>query len=184
MAISLAPEARLSLDDERAHYLTHENEPDDSGYQRFLEKLLTPLRQVLPPNQRGLDFGCGPGPTLSPLMRAAGHEMVDYDPLFAPDHGRLDSCYDFITATEVVEHFGQPAACFDQLDQLLRGGGWLGVMTEFQSDDKQFANWRYRRDPTHVTFYRAETFRWLAHDRGWFSVIPEKNIVLMQKPRR
>lgn len=182
MATLMAADAYLQPAAEQAHYLTHQNALDDPGYQHFLNKLLVPFMSVLPPNQRGLDFGCGPGPALSSMLRAAGHAMVDYDPIFAPDHGQLAHPYDFITATEVIEHFRNPAESFDQLDNLLRPGGWLGLMTEFQTDDQGFANWRYRRDPTHVIFYRAETLRWLARDRGWFCEIPKKNIALMRKP--
>ena len=54
-------------------------------------------------------------------------------------------------------------------------------MTTFQNHDAQFANWSYRRDPTHVVFYREETFYHLAEQFGWRCIIPEKDVVLMQK---
>ena len=38
--------------------------------------------------------------------------------------------------------------------RLVRPGGWLAVMTCFQTDDARFAGWHYRKDPTHVVFYR------------------------------
>ena len=40
-------------------------------------------------------------------------------------------------------------------------------MTCFQNADDRFATWHYRRDPTHVVFYREETFAWLAAHFGW-----------------
>jgi cyclopropane fatty-acyl-phospholipid synthase-like methyltransferase len=71
---------------------------------------------------------------------------------------RSERTYDFITCTEVVEHFHHPALEFRRLDALLKPGGWLAIQTTFQTDDARFARWNYRRDPTHVVFYRPYTF--------------------------
>ena len=187
----------MSAAEEHAQYLTHENDPDDPGYRRFLAKLVDPLLQRLGDGsnggpggpgeeqdrgQEGLDFGCGPGPALVSMLREAGHGMALYDPFFQPDRAVLARTYDFVTCTEVVEHFYHPADQFDQLDSLLRPGGWLGVMTCFQTDDDRFANWHYRRDPTHVIFYREATLRAIAAARGWRCEIPVKDVALMQKP--
>jgi hypothetical protein len=43
-------------------------------------------------------------------------------------------------------------------------------------------NWHYRQEPTHVVFYREETFRFLATQRGWECEIPAPNVALMRKP--
>ena len=42
-ATFLDPRHFLSADAERAHYLTHENAPDDPGYRRFMMRLAAPL---------------------------------------------------------------------------------------------------------------------------------------------
>ena len=167
---------------EHEHYLTHENTTDDPGYRRFLAKLATPLLERLGSGQSGLDFGCGPGPALAAMFREAGHAVALYDPCFQPDRMVLTKSYDFITCTEVVEHLHRPADVFDQLGTLLRPGGWIGVMTCFQTDDDRFATWNYRRDPTHVVFYREATMRAVAAVRGWSCEIPVKDVALMQKP--
>lgn len=167
--------------DERNRYVLHDNDPDDPGYRRFLSKAAEPLKDRLPPGQKGLDFGCGPDSAMSSLMAADGHEMSLYDPFFFPDPNALTVVYDFITCTEVVEHFHRPKAEFDRLDGLLRSGGHIAIMTCFQTDDDQFANWHYRRDFTHVVFYRERTFRIIAAQRGWRCEIPVKDVVLMQK---
>ena len=167
---------------ERDHYLTHENDPDDPGYRRFLSKLTGPLLQALKPGLHGLDYGCGPGPALAAMLREAGHGVALYDPLFRPDTAVLARAYDFITCTEVIEHLHHPAEEFDNLDRMLRPGGWLGLMTCFQTDDDRFANWRYRKDPTHVVFYRAATLAKIAEQRGWTCLIPVKDAALMRKP--
>lgn len=89
--------------------------------------------------------------------------------------------YDFITCTEAAEHFHHPAAEFGRLAPLPAPGGWLALMTSFLNDDVQFAQWHYRRDPTHVVFYRPATFRHLARLYGWQCEIPCPNVALLHK---
>lgn len=168
--------------EEHAHYLLHENDPDDPGYRRFLARLATPLLERLRPESSGLDYGCGPGPALAAMLRERGHRMALYDPFFHPDPAPLAQQYDFVTCTETAEHFHHAAGEFDRLTSLVNPGGWLAIMTCFQTDDAAFANWHYRRDPTHVVFYRAETLRTLAAIRGWSCEVPVKDVALMQRP--
>ena len=176
------PQQRPGPGEERAHYLLHENDPDDPRYRKFLSKFADPFLEKLAPKSCGLDFGCGPGPALAMMMREAGHSMALYDPFFNPDRGPLSKTYDFITCTETAEHFHDPAEMFNSFDAMLRPGGWLGIMTCFQTDDALFANWHYRKDPTHVVFYREATFEWLSEQRGWTCEIPVKDVALMRKP--
>lgn len=167
---------------EQAVYQQHENRIDDPGYRRFLSRLAEPLRARLAPGAQGLDYGCGPGPALATMLTEAGHDMALYDPYFHCDPEPLRKTYDFITCTEVVEHFHHPAHEFDRLGAMLRPGGWLAIMTCFQTEDARFARWHYRLDPTHVVFYRAETFARIAEMRGWSCTIPSKDVVLLQMP--
>lgn len=167
---------------ERKRYERHENDPQDPGYRRFLEKAAAPLITRLSPGQEGLDYGCGPAPAMALMMAEAGYFMISYDPFFFPEKKALATAYDFITCTEVAEHFHRPKAEFERLDTLLRPGGYLAVMTCFQTDDAKFENWHYRRDITHVAFYRERTFRVIAAQRGWHCEIPVKDVVLMKKP--
>jgi SAM-dependent methyltransferase len=178
----LAPAERPERQDEYDHYLCHENDPDDAGYRRFLSRLAEPLLERLGPGLHGLDYGCGPGPALAAMLREAGHHMAVYDPFFRPDPAPLARSYDFVTCSEVIEHFHDPAGEFDRLDALLRPGGWLATMTCFQDDDARFADWHYRRDPTHVVFYREATLHHIAAQRGWCCEIPAKDVALMRKP--
>lgn len=166
-------------DAEYAQYLLHRNQSGDPGYRRFLTKLAAPLLARLPAGSHGLDYGCGPEPVLAAMLRDAGHEVDLYDPFFHPDPptGRR---YDFVTCTETAEHFHRPAEEFERLSALIRPGGWLALMTCFQTDDARFENWHYRRDPTHVVFYRAATLQRIAVERGWRCTIPVKDVALMQ----
>lgn len=178
----LEPSGRLTREAERAYYLTHRNQPGDPGYRRFLSTLARPLLERLAPASTGLDFGCGPGPALAAMLGEAGHHVTLYDPASHPDASALSRSYEFITCTEVVEHLHDPFATFDLLTRLLRPGGWLGVMTCFQTDDARFAQWHYRRDPTHVVFYRESTLRHVACRHGLDIEVPCKDVALMRKP--
>lgn len=178
------PEDHPSRKEERERYDTHENDPEDEDYRNFLSQLYDPLNERLEPQSEGLDFGSGPGPTLSVMFEEAGHKMEIYDPFFADNESVFNQTYDFITATEVAEHLHQPAEEFERLWDCLRPGGYLGIMTKMAKDDVDFfAGWHYRRDLTHVTFYSKETFCWMA-DRWnapvWF---PGQRTVIFQKEK-
>lgn len=173
----------LSAAKEKAIYDLHENDSDDPGYRRFLSRLSVPLLQKLAvqPGQQGLDFGCGPGPTLSKLMAEHGHQVELYDPYYANDPSVFAKSYDFITATEVVEHLSEPARQWATLFSLLKQGGWLGIMTKLITDQRAFSGWHYIRDLSHICFYSRPTFRYLAErfDAQLFFV--EDDVMLLRK---
>ena len=58
---------------------------------------------------------------------------------------------------------------------------WFGLMTSFITEDYLFKNWHYRRDPTHVVFYKKKTFEVVANQRNWNVFFPSKNIALFNK---
>jgi len=173
----------LSSADEYAHYLNHENDVSDPGYRGFLARLADPLLGVLPPGAKGLELGCGPGPALAAMLTEAGHQMTLWDPFFEDHPEVLEQQYDFVTCTEVLEHLRQPLETFETFKRLIRPGGWLGLMTCFQTDDAAFAGWHYRKDPTHIVFYKAETIDFIADRLGWNCQIPRKDVALLQKPQ-
>lgn len=178
--VFLDPEQLPDTDEERAQYELHENDPDDAGYRRFLSRLANPLLERLGANSEGLDYGCGPGPALARMLEEEGHEVALYDPMFVPDNTVLQARYDFVTCSEVVEHFHQPGKEWQQLVSLLRPGGWLAVMTCWREADADFGGWHYRRDPTHVCFYSRATFSWLAQHWQLEASFPDRNVVLLQ----
>ena len=160
--VFVPPNWYLTPEAERAEYDLHENAVDDPGYRQFLSRLASPLIECLPEDATGLDFGCGPGPALAAMLREAGHEISLYDVFYYPDEAVLERPYDFITATEVVEHLHQPGAELDRLWGLLGEGGYLGVMTKLVCDRDAFVRWHYKNDQTHVCFFSVETWQWWA----------------------
>jgi SAM-dependent methyltransferase len=177
------PGQRPSPDEERAHYDTHQNDPDDPRYRAFLARLAAPLAERLMNGAVGLDYGSGPGPALAAMLEERGFRMALYDPFFAPDRSALvATTYDFITCTETAEHFFDPGSEFKRLDAILRPGGWLGVMTQVLDEGRRLTDWRYARDPTHVCFYAPETLAWIAGAFGWSLERPERDVALFRKP--
>jgi SAM-dependent methyltransferase len=180
--VFLLPEQRLDSASELARYETHDNHPDDPRYRAFLSRLFDPLVSKLPEGAKGLDYGAGPGPALQAMLNEAGFSTAVYDPFFAPDPAPLAQRYDFVTCTETVEHFYDPAGEFRTFDRLLRPGGWLGVMTDMMEADTKLESWYYLRDPTHVVLYSHRTMAWIAQEFGWSVEHPHPNVALFRKP--
>jgi len=171
----------LSAAEERAQYDLHENDPADLAYRKFLSRLFEPMCARVPVPATGLDFGSGPGPTLSVMFEEAGYDMAIYDPFFAPDTGVLGRQYDFITATEVVEHLHRPGWELARLVGLLEPAGYLGVMTKRVIDAAAFSTWHYKDDPTHVCFFSTATFEWLAEENDCEIVLVDRDVVIMRR---
>ena len=160
--IFVPSEQHLSSEKEKAQYDLHQNSPADQGYRQFLSRLFLPMQERLSPGSHGLDFGSGPGPTLSIMFQEAGHSMVLYDHFYAHDLSVFRNQYDFITATEVLEHLHHPQKELNRLWERLKPGGSLGIMTKLTPGRASFPGWHYKNDPTHVCFYSPSTFQWLA----------------------
>lgn len=174
-------EYHLTPEAEKNEYDLHTNDPADPGYRRFLSRLAHPLLERLGPGQKGLDFGSGPGPVLHQLLKDHGHVMDVYDPFYASDTDVFSNTYDFITATEVVEHLHRPGRVFDRLFGLLRCGGWLGIMTKLVLDKASFSHWHYIRDLTHVGFYSRATFAHIARQYHTSLSFVGDDVILLQK---
>ena len=155
----------LSSEEEKQIYLSHENSADNVGYvNRFREMIETYLLPENPTNLNVLDFGSGPEPVLADLLKSYGFSVDIFDPYFAPDQGYRHRTYDIITLTEVVEHLKDPLSELAALVHLLKLGGRLAIMTQFHPmNEREFLTWWYRRDPTHIGFFRTKTFGIIAN---------------------
>jgi SAM-dependent methyltransferase len=177
--VFVPPQQLPGASEEKAEYDLHRNDPQDPGYRRFLGRLFEPLQARLAAGSEGLDFGCGPGPALAMMLAEAGHGMTVYDSFYAPDRSVLQRRYDFITATEVVEHLHRPGEELRRLWALLRPGGVLGLMTKLVLDREAFSRWHYKNDLTHVSFFSQETFTWLACELDARLEVIGKDVILL-----
>ena len=133
------------------------------------------------PNSRGIDFGAGPGPALANMFADDGFEMSLYDLYFHNDRSVLSHSYDFVVTSETVEHFESPGSEFELINNLLKEGGVMGIMTSILYESINIEKWYYRMDPTHIAFYSPETMEWIAKQYNWKLHIPFKNICIFRK---
>ncbi len=181
LLVFVPPEQLPQTASEKQEYDLHINEIDDPGYRRFLDKVFTPLVTRLTSDAQGIDFGCGPGPALQAMLIEAGFPTNVYDPFYFPDSRVLEQQYDFISCTEAIEHFHTPAKEWEMFMKMLKVGGILIIMTKRVIDQTRFANWHYKNDQTHVSFFSKDTFEYLAH-QGQLSIeFISDDVVLMQK---
>lgn len=182
LLVFVARQYLLTAEQERQHYLLHNNDIADAGYRQFLSKLAIPLLNMLGSDkQQGLDFGCGPGPLLAQMLSEAGHQMQVWDPFFANNPAVLQQQYDFISCTEAIEHFINPAIEWQLWLELLRPAGLLAIMTKCYPTAAAFGNWYYKRDPTHISFFSEQTFQWLAQQYNLQLAFPTNDVVIFRK---
>lgn len=182
--IFVDPQDVLSAEAEKAQYDLHNNDPRDPAYLGFLQRLSEPSIAALKRPVVGLDFGCGPGPALSLLFQRAGHQLLNYDPIYYPDKELLSREYDLVTCSEVVEHFNHPAQSWQQLTGLVAASGLLAVMTKRHWGISVFPQWHYKNDPTHVAFYSDKTFHWLAEFYQMSVEIVGPDVALFRRGKR
>lgn len=169
-----------SLAEERSRYLSHNNGIQYPGYVNFLKQIIEPSLPFLSANMRGLDYGCGPMPTLSILLKNEGLLCLDYDPLFFPV--MPDGLFDFIFATECFEHFHKPGKEIEKISGILKPGGYLMIMTTQWESRDNFSSWYYTNDLTHVSFYHKNTFDYIADEYGFSQkLLKDSKIVILKK---
>lgn len=158
--IFVSPDDRLPPGEEKKRYDLHQNDPADSNYRNFLNRLFQPLEKKLRPGSYGLDFGSGPGPTLSVMFEEAGHACENYDLHYANDPALLERPYDFLVCSETMEHLYRPGEEFKRFLKLVKPGGWMGIMTQFHDEAPvPFQRWHYKDDDTHVCFFSKKSFQ-------------------------
>ena len=171
----------LSDAEEKSRYDTHNNDPNDHRYRHFLSQLLVPLLERIQQKSNGLDFGSGPGPTLSLMLEECGHSVDLYDKFYANDISVFEKKYDFITATEVVEHLSEPMAEISRLIEMLNNQGHLAVMTQILTPQIDFSSWYYKNDPSHIGFFTKKSLSFLASYLNIEVYFISERVVFFQK---
>ena len=155
------PAVRAKLENEKQHYLKHNNDEDNIEYQNYMMRLIEPFLSYLKKGDEGLDFGSGPHPVMEQMFKKIGFTCFSSDPFFNFKESVLDRQYDFITCSEAAEHFCDAFQEFNLLFSLLKQDGKMAIRTKF-APSKDFNDWWYQRDPTHVVFYSEKSFHFLA----------------------
>lgn len=162
--IFVSKEAHPDPSTEKEQYDMHDNNTEDPRYRKFVEPLVELIALHQKREDRGLDFGSGPGPMVSRMLEERSFHMHLYDPFYHPDNSVLQTSYDFIVACEVIEHFNNPAKSFMQLSDLLAEGGRLYCRTTLIPGDIEFSRWHYKNEITHVFFYDRKTIAWISNN--------------------
>lgn len=173
----------LTTDDEQERYDTHNNDPGDERYINHIKQLTDKMLPYLKDGDTGLDFGSGHGKPVEHILVKNGYNVYSYDPFFFDHKDLLGNKYEFITCIETAEHFHNPGKEFDLLSTLLKPSALLGIMTNFFSDNIDFEEWWYPRDPTHVCFYSIETFKWISDCYSWDILTHSGNVIIFRVSR-
>ena len=152
----------LSKEKEEQRYLLHKNTIEDVGYLKFLEPVLKRIVGNYQKDSKGLDYGSGPTPVLTELLTRSGYHVIPYDPFFSNININDLTAINFITCTEVAEHFYNPKKEFQNIFSILAPLGQLLLMTELYTAKTDFTKWYYAQDITHVSFYCRKTLDYLA----------------------
>jgi 2-polyprenyl-3-methyl-5-hydroxy-6-metoxy-1,4-benzoquinol methylase len=115
------------------------------------------------------------------MLEECGHKVDLYDKFYAQNDAVFQNRYDFITATEVVEHLPNPLKDLEALVKILQKGGILAIMTEIVSPQLDFTNWYYKNDPSHVCFYSEKTFLYLANLLGLEIMTLSERVIVLRK---
>ena len=110
-----------------------------------------------------------------------GRRLVEEEQLGSVDEAECDVEPALLPARERLHLSRRDLVEFERLDELLRPGGWLAVMTTMRDDTRDFAGWWYVRDFTHVCFYRPRTMEWIARAHAWQLELPHPNVALFRK---
>ncbi|MEL6811495.1 MAG: class I SAM-dependent methyltransferase [Bacteroidota bacterium] len=173
-----SPEHYISAEEEKARYLTHNNNVEDERYQNFVSPIVKAVTHSFDYQSSGLDFGAGTGPVISKLLTDKGYQMTLWDPFFHPDRSVLDSRYDFIVCCEVMEHFHHPKEEFLLMKRLLKPNGKLFCKTELLTPKKDFEDWYYKNDTTHVIFYSPQNLLWIKEHLGYARLYVGRDLIV------
>jgi len=178
-----SPQCYQSIEEQKKRYDLHENDEEDAGYRAYFQRFLDFVLPLVGSPENALDFGCGRSTLLAKILQENGIACHAYDPLYHPE--RLDNSkkYELIVTTEVFEHLHQPKEVFESLVKRVEEGGFLAIQTQFHPHDREaFKQWYYRQDPTHIVFFRPQTFRVLCSMYGCGLVADNGvNMVVLRK---
>lgn len=160
----------LTVNEEKGRYDLHKNDANERGYRAFVSPVVDRIKKEQFSNEKGLDFGSGKDSAVVAQLQEVGYDIKSYDPYYFDDPELLKRRYDYISCTEVIEHFYNPKKEFQRLKDMLQKGGALYIMTEIYSEDIDFENWYYKEDPTHVIFYTKKSFEWIKEHYGFKSL--------------
>jgi 2-polyprenyl-3-methyl-5-hydroxy-6-metoxy-1,4-benzoquinol methylase len=121
---------------------------------------------------RFLDFGCGPGYVANLLAFRKGWDVYGFEPFMLPqylpsrnlasrDQLLAHAPFNLIVASEVLEHFVDPASELRQISEIMADTGFLYVTTGLYRTPGCDKNWSYLAPQSgqHVSFYSKSAIK-------------------------
>lgn len=178
-----SPECYKSIETQKERYDLHENDENNVGYRAYFQRFLDFALPLVGSPKTALDFGCGKSKLLAAMLEENGVQCDVYDPLYHPNKANNSKKYELIVSTEVFEHLHQPKKVFEDLLNRLEEGGYLAIQTQFHPNKiESFKKWYYHQDPTHIVFFRPQTFKVLSQIYGCEFVGDNgKNMVVLRR---
>lgn len=172
---------RYDSKQERNHYLFHNNDVHDLGYQNFVADLVDQITLRCTKEQKELDFGSGSAPVTSYLLQKNGYTIDLYDPYFAPEVDYKNNTYDYIFSCEVFEHFYFPKKEIETLLSILKSNGHLIIKTHLYSEEFDFDSWYYLKDLTHVFIFTKKTMAYIAQRYNLDILLIQERLIVLRK---
>lgn len=176
-AVFKKPDLHLKGNAEKNIYDKHVNISTDIRYQNFLSPITNSVLKDFSSNSNGLDFGCGKDSAIIKVLRDNYYQIDGYDLFYKDDKNLLEKKYNYITSSEVIEHFQNPKKEFDLFLSMLKKDGALYLMTEIYDESIDFEKWYYKNDPTHIFLYQKETFEWIKKNYSFKKLVIEKRLI-------
>ncbi len=177
-SVFMASSCHLNYENEKIRYDQHNNDVHNPGYRKFVKPMVDKIKEEICIYSKGLDYGAGPGPVATVLLKESGYQSIAlYDPFYWPDRNVLKKQYNFIICCEVIEHFRNPAQSFKLLRSLMLPGGSLYCMTVIYEENIDFHEWYYKNDPTHVFFYHPKALSFIENEYNFSSYFIEGRLI-------
>ncbi|MFC0876696.1 class I SAM-dependent methyltransferase [Saccharicrinis sp. FJH2] len=180
-SVQVDPDNLPSAEVEKERYSLHNNSIANKGYVDFLMPLIDAVRRFHTVEEKGLDFGSGPEPVLSQILRNEGFSVEAYDPVFRNNPELLDNKYNYLVCCEVIEHFHNPSKEFELLSKMMKSGGELYFKTNLLSRDIDFDSWWYKNDITHVFFYSSKALEYIRDNFNFSALRIEEEYFILKK---
>jgi hypothetical protein len=157
-------------------YKLHHNDDDDKGYHQYLSKIIERALFYAEKPETIIDWGSGPMPAASRIMRGMGLSVFSWDPNFSSNEKPQKAFYDLGICIEVAEHFINPQKDFSTFFETLKPGAFAVMHTHLApEDDDAFLRWWYTEDITHVSFYSKRSLKILGAKNGAELIALEDN---------
>ncbi len=166
------------VDEETAfnRYKQHHNDDNNEGYYQFLFRIIERALSYAGNAESVIDWGSGPNPLASKILRDLGLSVFSWDPIFSASGVPQKSMYDLGLCIEAAEHFIHPQKEFSSFFETVKSGAFAMVHTHLApEDDGAFLRWWYTEDITHVSFYSKRSLEILGEMNAAELIIIEDN---------